>query len=160
MAENLLKIGSKAPAFRLANQADREVSLKDYAGRWVVLYFYPRDNTPGCTTEACEFTASLKDFEKLNAQVLGISPDTPASHRKFIEKQNLTLELLSDPDHAVMQKYLAWGEKVMYGKKVEGVIRSTVLVDPDGRIVFHWPKVKAAGHAQQVQAKLKELQSE
>ena len=153
-----LPVGQKAPAFSLPDQDDETVKLADYKGQWVVLYFYPKDDTPGCTTEACDFTDGIKDFEKLDAAVLGCSPDSTESHRKFIAKYKLKVRLLSDPSHAVMEKYGAWGEKVLYGKKSIGVIRSTALIDPDGKVVHHWPRVKAAGHADQVREKLKELQ--
>jgi peroxiredoxin Q/BCP len=125
----------------------------------VVLYFYPRDDTPGCTVEACDFTAGIRGFVKLDAVVLGCSADSPASHRKFIEKFKLKLRLLSDPEHTLMEKCGAWGEKLMYGKKVVGVIRSTVLIDPSGKVAHHWAKVKSAGHAEKVREKLAELQS-
>ncbi|MBN2573712.1 MAG: peroxiredoxin [Deltaproteobacteria bacterium] len=152
-----LEIGKKAPAFTLPDQAGAKVKLSDLAGRWVVLYFYPKDDTPGCTVEACEFTSGLAGFEKLDAVVLGCSPDSAESHRKFVAKHKLRVRLLSDPDHAVMQKYEAWGEKSNYGKKFMGVIRSTVLVDPAGKVAYHWPTVKAAGHADKVREKLAEL---
>lgn len=153
-----LKVGSKAPAFTLANQEGRRVSLKDWAGRWVVLYFYPKDDTPGCTTEACEFTSKLAAFEGLGAAVLGVSPDSIESHQKFIRKHKLAVELLSDPDHAVAEKYGAWGEKSLYGKKYEGILRSTVLIDPKGRVAHHWPKVSPAGHAGEVRRILEQFQ--
>lgn len=154
-----LAVGRKAPAFTLADQDGKKVSLASLEGQWVVLYFYPRDDTPGCTTEACEFTAASPRFGKLDAVVLGCSPDTPAAHRKFIDKHELKVRLLSDPDHAVMQKYDAYGEKVLYGKKTIGVIRSTVILDPAGKVAHHWKKVRAAGHAEQVREKLAELQA-
>jgi peroxiredoxin Q/BCP len=157
MATQPLKIGGKAPAFALPNQDGRKVALEDLAGQWVVLYFYPRDDTPGCTKEACEFTSHLKPFEKLGATVIGVSPDSPESHRKFIAKHSLKLELLSDPDHKVLARYGAWGEKSMYGRTYEGVLRSTVLIDPQGKVAWHWPKVKPAGHARAVSEKLAEL---
>ena len=150
-------VGKKPPPFALANQDGEKVRIGDFAGRWVVLYFYPKDDTPGCTTEACDFTDGLKDFEKLDAVVLGCSPDSPESHRKFIAKYKLKVTLLSDPDHTAMEKYGAWGEKVLYGRKSVGVIRSTVLIDPAGKVAHHWPKVRAAGHAEAVKAKLAEL---
>ena len=157
MAKQTLKIGKEAPAFTLADQDGNKLSLGSLAGQWVVLYFYPKDDTPGCTKEACEFTSALKDFEKLGARVVGISPDSPESHLKFIRTHKLKLRLLSDPDHKVLTNYGAWGKKSMYGRTFEGVIRSTVLVDPVGRIAAHWPEVKPAGHAQQVRQKLEEL---
>ena len=158
MSESLsLKVGAKAPAFALPNQDGKTISLKDYQNRWLVLYFYPKDDTPGCTTEACDFTSGLKAFEKLNANVVGISPDSPASHRKFIAKYKLTLPLLADEEKQVLPKYGAWGVKNMYGKEVEGVIRSTFLVDPEGRIAHTWYSVKVDGHADEVREKLTEL---
>jgi len=158
MSESFIQIGKPAPAFELPDQDGNPTRLADFAGKWVVLYFYPKDDTPGCTTEACEFTDALAAFEGLDAVVLGCSPDDPASHKKFIAKHGLALRLLADQDHAVMARYGAWGEKTMYGKKTVGVKRSTVIVDPQGKVAFHWPNVKAAGHAEQVRAKLAELQ--
>ena len=155
----MIETGQKAPAFSLKNQNDQTVKLSDFRGRWVVLYFYPKDDTPGCTTQACEFTAGIKDFEKLDATVLGVSPDSPESHRKFIAKHNLKITLLSDEKQEVMPHYGAWGEKNMYGKLTVGVIRSTVIIDPQGNIAHHWKKVSAAGHADSVAKKLRELQS-
>jgi peroxiredoxin Q/BCP len=152
-----LEVGKRAPSFTLPDENGTKVALSDLAGQWVVLYFYPKDDTPGCTVEACEFTSGLPKFDKLDAIVLGCSRDTPETHRKFIAKYKLKLKLLSDPEHTVMEKYGAWGEKNNYGKKTMGVIRSTVLIDPASRVAHHWPTVKAAGHAEQVRAKLAEL---
>ena len=152
-----IAVGRPAPSFTLNDQDEQQVSLGDLSGSWVVLYFYPRDDTPGCTTEACEFTDSIADFQGLDAVVLGCSPDTPQKHRSFIAKHGLKVRLLSDPDHAVMERYGAWGEKKMYGRTTMGVIRSTVLVDPAGTVVHHWPRVKAAGHAVKVRERLAEL---
>src|ERR1700749_819519 len=132
-----LEPGSTAPAFTLTDQDDETVKLGDYKGQWVVLYFYPKDNTPGCTTEACDFTDGIKDFEKLDAVVLGCSADAPESHQKFIAKYKLKVTLLSDTDHGVMEAYGAWGEKNLYGKTVVGIIRSTVIIDPEGRVAYH-----------------------
>jgi len=159
MAKKKLDVGAKAPAFTLKNQTGDKVKLAEFAGSWVVVYFYPKDDTPGCTTEACEFTGALSQFNKLDAFVIGISPDTVERHGKFYLKYNLKHVLLADPDHAVIEKYGAWGEKTMYGKKKMGVIRSTWIVGPDGKLRWHWPKVKAAGHAEQVAEKLKELRA-
>ena len=153
----MIEIGKKAPAFTLKNQDDEDVRLVDREGRWVVLYFYPRDDTPGCTTEACDFTGGIDGFTGFDAEVLGCSPDDPASHRRFIDKHGLKVTLLSDPDHKVMEKYGAWGEKTMYGRTSQGVIRSTVLIDPAGRVAHHWPRVRARGHAAKVLEKLEEL---
>ena len=159
MPDAAIAVGKKAPEFTSKDQDDKAVKLSDLRGQWVVLYFYPKDDTPGCTTEACDFTAGLKDFEKLEAVVLGCSPDSPESHRKFIAKYKLKVRLLSDPDHTVLEKYGAWGEKNMYGKVSMGVIRSTVVIDPDGKVAAHWPKVRADGHADAVKDKLRELRS-
>jgi peroxiredoxin Q/BCP len=158
MSDDQLAVGKKAPSFTLPDQDEEPAKLGDYKGQWVVLYFYPKDDTPGCTTEACDFTNGLKDFEKLDAVVLGCSGDSPESHRKFIAKYKLKLRLLSDPSHEMMQSYGAWGEKVLYGKKSIGVIRSTVIIDPAGKIAHRWAKVKAAGHADAVRERLKALQ--
>ena len=157
MADVILEAGVKAPVFELPDQDDRNVSLNNLAGNWVVLYFYPKDDTPGCTTEACEFTESIAQFQDLDALVLGVSPDSPASHRRFIEKHHLKVRLLSDPDHKVMDAYGAWGVKQMYGKETVGVIRSTILIDPQGNVARHWSKVQAEGHAAKVCDALAEL---
>ena len=154
-----LVVGKKAPAFTAKDQDDRVVRLGDFKGQWVVLYFYPKDDTPGCTNEACEFTASIKDFEKVDAVVLGCSPDSTERHRKFIAKYKLKVSLLSDPDHEVLEAYGAWGDKKLYGRSFVGVIRSTVIINPEGKIARHWPKVKAAGHAEEVGAALRELRA-
>ena len=152
----MIEVGTKPPAFRLKNQDDEVVSLARLKGRWVVVYFYPRDDTPGCTKEACEFTAGIADFRKLDATVLGCSPDDPETHRQFIKKHKLKVTLMSDPTRATMEQYGAWGEKVLYGRTSVGVIRSTVLIAPDGKVAYHWKKVKAAGHAEQVANRLAE----
>lgn len=162
----MLKIKEKAPDFKLLNQDDQEVSLSDYAGKWLVLYFYPKDDTPGCTNEACDFTDGLGDFARIDADVVGISPDDTESHRKFIAKYNLGLTLLSDPEKEALQAYGAWGTKKLYGKEYEGVIRSTFLIDPDGKIAAKWNNVKVRAkrkgeevkHADLVREKLVELQ--
>jgi peroxiredoxin Q/BCP len=159
MTESTVKVGRKAPEFSLPDQDGKPVKLSGLAGRWVVLYFYPKDDTPGCTTEACEFTDGIKAFEGLDAVVLGCSADTPESHRKFIAKHGLKVALLSDADRSVMKTYGAWGSRSMYGRTSMGVIRSTVLIDPDGVVAHHWPNVKAAGHAEKVREKLSELQA-
>lgn len=152
-----IHVGREAPDFSLPDQDGKTVQLSDFRDRWVVLYFYPKDDTPGCTTEACEFSEGLKAFEDLDAVVLGVSPDSPDSHREFIAKHDLRLRLLSDPQHKVMAQYGAYGEKTQGGKTSPGVTRSTVLIDPDGRVAHHWPTVKAEGHADQVRRKLAEL---
>ena len=147
-------IGRKAPALGVPDQDGKTVKLDEYKGRWVVLYFYPNDDTPGCTTEACDFTNGLKDFEKLDASVLGCSPNSEESHRKFIAKYKLKVRLLSDPSHAVMEKYGAWGEKVLYGKRSMGILRTTVVIGSDGKVQKIFPKVKVAGHVEAVLAAL------
>jgi peroxiredoxin Q/BCP len=154
----MLTLGAKAPAFTLPDQDGKQVSLQDLRGRWVVLYFYPKDDTPGCTVEACEFTAALPAFRGLDAVVYGCSADGASAHQKFIAKHKLGIGLLTDADKKVMQAYGAYGKKLMYGKEVEGVIRSTVLIAPDGVVAHHWPKVKAEGHAEAVRAALAALQ--
>ena len=162
----MIELNDKAPAFKLLNQDDKEVSLADYTGKWLVLYYYPKDDTPGCTNEACDFTDGLADFSAIDAEVVGISPDSTESHRKFIAKYNLGLPLLSDPQKKVLQAYGAWGTKKMYGKEVEGVIRSTFIISPDGNIAAKWNNVrvrskrkgKVVKHADLVREKLLELQ--
>lgn len=154
-----LKIGDKAPDFSLENQAEEKISLNQFEGKWVVLYFYPKDNTSGCTVEAVEFTALKEELETLNAVILGVSPDSAKSHRNFIGKKELGITLLSDPDHQAIEAYGAWQMKKNYGREYYGVVRSTFLIDPGGKIVHIWPKVKAKGHAEAVKAKLAELRS-
>jgi peroxiredoxin Q/BCP len=143
--------GKPAPDFTLADQNGKQVSLSDFEGKDVIVYFYPRDDTPGCTKEACGFRDRWKDVKKLGAVVLGISPDGEAAHQKFISKYSLPFTLLSDPDRKVMTRYGAFGEKMMYGKKTKGVIRSTVWVGKDGVVKKHWARVaKAETHPEAV----------
>ena len=143
--------GQPAPDFKLTDANGKQVSLKDLAGKDVILYFYPKDDTPGCTKEACGFRDSWKDLAKANVVVLGVSADDAASHQKFAAKYKLPFALLSDPDRKVMRQYGAYGEKEMYGKKTKGVIRSTVWIGPDGRVKKHWAKVaNAEAHPEQV----------
>ena len=143
--------GKAAPLFTLRSANGDNVALKDLRGRHVVVYFYPRDDTPGCTKEACGFRDLWQDLQAADAVVLGVSPDTEESHRKFRDKYELPFTLLCDPERRVMTKYGAWGEKTMYGKKTMGVIRSTVLIGPDGKVVKHWRRVaKAADHPRKV----------
>jgi peroxiredoxin Q/BCP len=150
--------GKKAPAFTLTDEAGRRVSLADFSGKDVILYFYPRDDTPGCTKEACGFRDLWKSIQKRGAVVLGVSPDGAEKHQKFRAKYKLPFSLLSDPDRAVMTRYGAWGEKTMYGKKVTGVIRSTVWIGKDGVVRKHWARVaKAEAHPAQVLEALEEL---
>jgi peroxiredoxin Q/BCP len=145
-----LEAGDKAPAFTLPDGEGTKVSLKAYAGTPVVVYFYPADDTPGCTKEACQFNDNLRAFSKADVAVLGISPDGAEKHQRFTSKYKLKFPLLSDPTHAVMEKYGAYGEKVLYGKRTVGVIRSTFLIDARGRIAKAWYSVKADGHAAKV----------
>ena len=152
-----LAAGDRAPGFTLPDQDGKPVSLGDFAGRQVVVYFYPRDDTPGCTKEACQFNDNLAAFKRAKVPVLGISADTAAKHQKFREKYGLKFPLLTDADHQVGDAYGAWGEKTMYGKKVIGVIRSTFLVAADGTIARPWYHVKADGHAAKVLEELKAL---
>jgi len=143
--------GKAAPAFTLKDASGNKVSLKDFKGKDVVVYFYPKDDTPGCTKEACGFRDLWSQIQALGAAVIGISPDDGSSHVKFAGKYNLPFTLLSDPEHAVMEMYGAWGEKKLYGKKTVGVVRSTVWVGPDGKVKKHWKKVaKAEAHPAQV----------
>lgn len=153
----MIEVGKKAPAFTLKDASEEKVALKDLTGQWVVVYFYPKADTPGCTVQACEFTDSIRDFEKLDATVLGVSPDDPAALARFIAKHKLKVTLLSDPTHRVMETYAAWGEKVLYGKRSIGVKRSTVIVDPSGKVAHHWKSVKAKGHAEKVRQTLEAL---
>ncbi|MFB1480273.1 thioredoxin-dependent thiol peroxidase [Corallococcus sp. RDP092CA] len=146
--------GDKAPGFSLPDQSGATVSLSQLKGRHVVLYFYPKDATPGCTTEACDFRDEHSALVKAGAVVLGVSPDSVASHQKFAAKQGLPFSLLADPDHALADAYGVWGEKSLYGRKFMGLIRATFLIGPDGKVVRVWPKVKVAGHVAEVLATL------
>jgi len=146
----MLEVGKRAPAFKLASSDGGQVSLSDFKGKSVVLYFYPKDSTPGCTLEAQEFQKALPQLKKRNAVVLGVSRDTIASHCKFRDKYALTFPLLSDPDNEVLEAYGAWGEKTLYGKKSIGVIRTTVIVDEAGKVKKIFPKVKVNGHVDAV----------
>ena len=156
----MVEKGEKAPEFKLPDKDENEIDLKDYDGKWLVLYFYPKDNTPGCTTEAKDFTSAKGDFDALGAEVIGVSPDSTKSHCKFAEKHDLDITLLSDTEKEVLKKYDAWGKKKMYGREFEGVIRSTYLIDPEGKIAHAWPKVRVKGHVDDVLKKLKESKSE
>lgn len=150
MTETRLNVGDTAPAFALADVTGNTISLSDYAGQRVLVYFYPRANTPGCTKEACDFRDSLAELNALNIAVVGISPDKPEALAKFRDDHDLNFPLLSDPDKSVMTAYGAFGEKKNYGKVVQGVIRSTFLVEPDGTIGQTHYNVKATGHVARV----------
>ncbi len=150
----MLKEGDRAPAFDLESDAGKKVKLSDFAGRKLVLYFYPRDNTPGCTREAIGFSAAAPQIRAAGAAVAGVSRDSVKSHCSFRDKYELKIPLLADPDLAVHRAYGAWGEKTMYGKKVEGTLRSTFVIGGDGTIVKVFPSVKVDGHVDQVLAVL------
>jgi thioredoxin-dependent peroxiredoxin len=149
MSSQSLVVGSPAPAFTL-DTPDGPVSLSDFAGKPLVLYFYPKDDTSGCTVEAIQFSGLVDDFRHVGTTVVGVSKDSVASHRKFADKHKLTVKLAADPDGTTVEAYGAWVEKSMYGKKYMGIDRSTFLIGPDGRIAALWRKVKVPGHADAV----------
>jgi peroxiredoxin Q/BCP len=155
----MLKIDEKAPDFCLPNQDDIEICLRDLRGKWVVLYFYPRDNTPGCTTQACDFTQAAPDFSELDAVILGVSADSTKKHRNFIEKKDLGITLLSDEDTTVMQEYGVWQLKKNYGKEYMGIVRTTFIINPDGVIKAIFPKVRVKEHVAKVKEELQKLQA-
>jgi peroxiredoxin Q/BCP len=152
-----MNIGQPAPAFTALDRHSKNISLKDFQGQWLVLYFYPKDNTPGCTTEAIEFTQQLSQFQALNAQVVGISPDSIASHGKFIDKQKLEIILLSDPEHQIAEAYHVWQLKKFMGKEFMGIIRSTFAIDPSSNIVKIWSNVRVKNHVDAVFQELSSL---
>ena len=152
-----LKVGDTAPDFCLKDKDSKKVCLNEFKGKHVVVYFYPKDNTPGCTTEAIGFTGILPELQKLNADVIGISPDSPESHAKFIEKKNIKVILLSDLDKEVIKSFGKWGKKKFRGKEYVGVTRSTFLIDPEGLIAHIWPKVSVKGHPEEVKKILVKL---
>ncbi len=153
----ILEAGDKAPKFDIPNQDGNMIKFDDLLGKWSVIYFYPRDDTPGCTIEAKEFTELSSKFEEHGASIYGVSPDTEAKHCKFIEKHGLKVELLADTESTMLADYGVWQEKQMYGKTYMGVVRTTYLVNPDGNIAEVWAKVKARGHAEAVLERLVEL---
>ena len=150
----VLNVGDKAPAFSLKDDNGKTVSLADFKGKKVVLYFYPKDSTPGCTTESCDFRDNLSRINKAKAVVLGVSADSVESHVKFKTKQGLNFPLLSDPDHKALNAYGVWQEKSLYGRKFMGIVRSTFIIDEAGKIAKVYAKVKVAGHADDVLASL------
>ncbi len=154
-----LTSNSKDTQSSLENVDGKKISIKDFKGKWVVLYFYPKDNTSGCTTEAKEFTALKKEFEKLDCEIIGVSPDTCDKHKKFIEKNNLNITLLCDPEHLLINEYGVWQKKKNYGKEYMGLVRSTFLLDKNGEVVKKWKNVRAKGHAEKVLKALREIQS-
>jgi peroxiredoxin Q/BCP len=155
----MIEIGQQAPDFCLPNQDDVEICSRDLKGKWIVLYFYPKDSTPGCTTEACEFTEAMPDFDGLGAVILGVSADSTKRHRNFIEKQNLEITLLSDESTEMMQAYGVWQLKKNYGREYMGIVRSTYIIDPDGKVAASWSNVKVKGHVEAVKAKLAEIKA-
>jgi peroxiredoxin Q/BCP len=146
----MLKQGAVAPDFALQDQDGKELRLKDFKGKWVVLYFYPKDNTPGCTIEAVDFSRLNAKFSRANAAILGVSSDSCASHQKFIGAQKLAITLLSDPELAVHKKYGVWGKKKFMGREYVGTLRTTFLIDPKGKIARIWDNVGVKGHAEEV----------
>ena len=150
----MLKVGDKAPEFCLPNQDETQICLRDIKGKWLVLYFYPKDNTAGCTAEACDFTEALPEFDEMDAVILGVSPDSPKKHRNFIEKKNLKISLLADEESEVSQKYGVWQLKKMCGKEYMGIVRTTFLINPEGKIEKIWEKVKVKGHVEAVKEAL------
>ena len=159
MSNKQLKKGDTAPKFCLPNQDEEEVCLEDYEGKWIILYFYPKDNTPGCTLEGINFTEELDFFKDLDADVLGVSPDSPDTHRKFKQLKEIEVTLLSDQEHDVLEDYGVWKKKKMFGNEYMGVVRSTFLIRPDGKIAEIWRNVKVEGHVEDVKKKLKDLKS-
>jgi len=155
----MIEIGKKAPEFCLPNQDDVEICLRDLKGKWIVLYFYPKDNTPGCTTEACEFTEAEPEFSDLDAIILGVSADSTKKHRNFIEKKDLGITLLSDESTQMMQEYGVWQLKKNYGREYMGIVRTTLIINPDGNVVEIWEKVRVKEHVAKVKVRLAELQS-
>jgi peroxiredoxin Q/BCP len=155
----MIEIGQNAPEFCLPNQDEVEICLRDLEGKWVVLYFYPKDNTPGCTIEACEFTEALPNFDALNAVIIGISPDSPKKHANFIAKKELLITLLADEKMEVCEKFAVWQLKKLYGREYMGVVRSTFIIDPKGDIAALWSSVKVKGHVTAVREKLATLQA-
>jgi peroxiredoxin Q/BCP len=153
----MVKVGKKAPDFTLLNQDGKKVKLSQFSGQNVVLYFYPKDNTSGCTKEACNFRDTFSELSNLGAVVIGISPDTAESHKKFAEKYNLPFNLLADPEKKVLEKYGVWKEKSMYGKKYMGVERTTFIIDKNGKVRKIFEKVKVPNHHNEVLEYLKEL---
>ena len=153
------EIMERAPQFTLFDTDGKEVSLSDFLGQWVVLYFYPKDNTPGCTVEATGFTKLLSQFAEVNTVILGVSPDSQASHQRFREKKQLKVQLLSDPEHTVLDAYGVWRPKKMFGREYLGVVRSTFIIDPAGLVRHIWEKVKVMNHVETVLETVKTLQN-
>ena len=157
MTNNIPSIGQPASDFAAKDQNDNLVTLQDFTSHWLILYFYPKDNTPGCTTEATDFTTYQPEFSELGAKIIGVSPDSAKSHCKFIDKHDLKIQLLSDPEHQVIKAYGAWQLKKFMGKEYMGVVRSTFLITPEGTIAQVWDKVRVKGHVEKVLQELKKL---
>jgi thioredoxin-dependent peroxiredoxin len=151
---NSIGLGTAAPEFTAPDKTGTNISLKDFEGQWLVLYFYPKDDTPGCTTEAIDFTIKLVDFQALNAQIVGISPDSIVAHGKFINKHKLGITLLSDPEHQIAESYGVWQLKKFMGKEYMGIVRSTFLLDPTGKITQIWSNVRVKNHVDTVLSEL------
>ncbi len=157
MTDKKLENGDNAPDFTIKDQDDNDFSISLLKGKWIVLYFYPKDNTPGCTTEAIEFSGIKDEFKKKGIEILGVSPDSTKSHRNFIEKKDLSITLLSDPDKNALKKYGVWRLKKNYGREYFGVVRSTFIISPDMKIAHSWSSVKVKGHVEAVDNKLDEM---
>ncbi len=155
----MLQIGDKAPDFCLLNKNDQEVCSESFRGKWLILYFYPKDNTKGCTLEAIDFSDSLAQFSQVNATVIGISPDSVKSHLNFANRHNLTVALLSDPERKVLENYGVWQLKRMYGREYVGVERSTFIINPSGTVAAVFRRVKVKGHVEEVKKKLEGLRN-
>jgi len=160
MVNSIPDTGTMAPGFSLMNADEHLVELTDFRGKWLVLYFYPKDNTPGCTIEALDFTTLKGEFEQAGAVIAGVSPDASTKHRSFIGKKNLTIELLSDPEHQALEAYGVWQLKKNYGREYYGVVRSTFLIDPEGNIENTWTNVQVKGHAEAVLEALSRAKTE
>lgn len=155
----MLDIGTKAPDFTLPDQDGKVISFASKRGKWIIIYFYPKDMTPGCTTEACNFQEHLPEFDTLNTEIIGISKDSVTKHRKFADKYNLRFTLVSDESGELCEAYGVWQEKSLYGKKYMGIVRSTFIINPDGIVQKVFPKVSVKEHYLEVQEALKKLQS-
>jgi len=153
----MLEIDDSVPDFCIPNQDEEEICFRDIRGRWIVLYFYPKDNTPSCTTEACGFTTSLPDFDSLGSIVLGVSPDTPKRHRNFIKKYDLKITLLADEERDLANKFGVWQRKKSFGIEYMGIVRATFIINPEGKIAHSWKNVRVKGHIEAVKEKLTEL---
>lgn len=150
------EVGQPAPLFTAEDKDGNTVSLEEKQGSWIVLYFYPKDNTPGCTTEAKDFSKHSDEFEKLGAEIIGVSPDSAKSHGKFVDKHDLSIQLLTDAEHEAIEAYGAWRLKKFMGKEYMGVVRSTFLISPDGKIAEVWDKVRVKAHVEKVLQELKD----